>query len=141
MNYKNRVVRIIPQSRKDYDRTKYLLETQPFYPKDIPDLYLSDQDKIDGTVNPAVENYDFRQLFIYMWPLVEEIGFLVYTRDVTNNEDFRNEYMQDQDWIDLGLEEAPLIEMFDFTDIRMGRRTLTGRFVFKTWDYQLYNNR
>lgn len=133
--------RLIPQSKADYDRMKYILESRTFYPKDIPDLYLTEQDKIDGKVNPATIEFDYRQLFIYMWPLVEETGFLIHTRDNISIAQFRETYITDEEWITrYGLENVPGLEFFEYTDIVNGRRTMTGKLTFLSWDYQLHNN-
>lgn len=132
MNFKDKVVKIIPQSKNDYNIILDMLRARTYYPKNIPALL-----DVNGDPNTAVESFDYRQLFIFMGESPDGEGFLVYTRDVTDATNFPTNYFDFSDYTDT----APIIEMFPFTDIVNGGRTLTGRYVFLKWDYQLFNNK
>lgn len=127
MGYVDRVFKIIPANKEDFERIQYILESRTFYPEDIPASY--------------DELYDYRQLFVYMGVSKDGTGFLVYTRAETDEANFGIDYIPTADWTDrYGVSVAPTIEIFPYTDIVNGRRTMTGVYVFKSWDYQLYNN-
>lgn len=131
MGFKDRVVKIIPQSKNDYNIILDMLKTRTFYPTNIPPL------KINDEPNPAVESFDYRQLFIFMGESPDGYGFLVYTRDVTDATSFTNSYFN----FGVFTDTAPVIEMHEYTDIVNGSRTMTGRYIFLSWDYQLVNNK
>jgi len=125
MSYSNRVFKIIPANKEDYKKIEYLLKSRTFYPTNIPPTFSSD--------------FDYRQLFVYMFPT--ENGFLVYTREETTDTDFGIDYIPTADWTNkYYCSVAPTIELYNYTDIVNARRTMTGVFIFKSWDYQLYNN-
>ena len=89
----------------------------------------------DKIINPEIHGFDYRQLFIYLGPLFERPGFLIYTRNATSIKDFPQDYINDKEWSELGLEHTPDVSMYNYTDIVNGRRTMTGRFKFLNYEY------
>lgn len=128
--YNNKIIKITPQNKQDFNQIDWVLQNYKFYPN------LESTPPLPNSFDP---DFDYRQFLIYVSLTPEKDAFLVCLREQLDDIADFQDMVSDSDWTDkFNCSEIPTIEFYN--DLQF-TRTATFNPIFLHYDYNLFTNR